>query len=250
MLYNAYIYLMNEGAHHQSNHQHQKTGIRLIFSLLFSLLICGLAWIIFAFEKWEHISLVEFGIYPRSVEGLKGILFSAFIHGDIDHILGNTLPLLILSAFTFYFYPGVGWKSFLLIWLLGGFWTWLMGRPSYHIGASGLIYGLATFLFFSGWFSKNYRLLAISLLVVFLYGSMFWGLFPIQPQQSWEAHLSGALAGVLAAFYFKNKLPQREKYEWEINESEDENEEENEYEIDENNESENNSSNLKDNSPI
>ncbi len=215
---------MNEGVHHQSNRQQHKIGIQLAFSVLLSFFICGTAWFVFALEQWKHISLVEFGIYPRSIEGLKGILFSAFIHGDVDHILGNTLPLLILSAFTFYFYPGVGWKSFLLIWLLGGFWTWLMGRPSYHIGASGLIYGLAAFLFFSGWFSKNYRLLAISLLVVFLYGSMFWGLFPIQPQQSWEAHLSGALAGMLAAFYFKNQLPQREKYEWEINEKEDEDE--------------------------
>ena len=234
MLYNAYIYIMNERYQNQSNHQQQKAWIQLAFSILLSFFICVTTWIVFAIEQWNHLSLVEFGIYPRSIEGLKGILFSAFIHGDLEHILGNTLPLLILSAFTFYFYPGVGWKSFLLIWLLGGFWTWLMGRPSYHIGASGLIYGLAAFLFFSGWFSKNYRLLAISLLVVFLYGSMFWGLFPIQPQQSWEAHLSGALAGVLAAFYFKNQFPQREKYEWEINDNE------GDFQIDEYNESEDN----------
>ncbi|MCZ2443089.1 MAG: rhomboid family intramembrane serine protease [Flavobacteriales bacterium] len=200
------------------------TSLHLVSSIFISGLLVVILWLIFLIEQTQHLSFHTLGIWPRSVEGIKGIFLSVFIHGDLNHLLSNTLPVWLLSFFILYFYPRVGWRSIIFIWLVGGLWTWLLGRSSYHIGASGLIYGMAAFLVLSGWLSKNYRLIAIALLVVFLYGSLFWGIFPMQPDISWEAHATGALAGLIAGWYFKQALPKREKYLWEL---EDENEEDN-----------------------
>lgn len=194
---------------------------RMVIAFVASIGITLLLWVVFGWEQFTDHSFYTWGIYPRHWQGLRGVLFSIFIHGDINHLLSNTLPMAVLTFFTFYFYPRIGWRTFLFVWLVGGLWTWMLGRSSYHIGASGVIYGLAAFLIFSGWFSKNFRLMAISLLVVFLYGSLFWGLFPLQEEISWEAHASGALAGVIVAVYYRNELPSREKYDWELEEDDD-----------------------------
>jgi len=191
-------------------------SFRNIHSLAAALGITSLLWLVFGWEQITDSSFYTWGIYPRELQGLRGVIFSLFIHGDLKHLLSNTLPMAALTFFTFYFYPRIGCRSFLFVWLVGGLWTWMLGRPSYHIGASGVIYGLAVFLIFSGWFSKNYRLMAISLLVVFLYGSLFWGLFPMQEEISWEAHAAGALAGLIAAVYYRKELPPRQKYDWEL----------------------------------
>jgi membrane associated rhomboid family serine protease len=200
-----------------TSHRFQNT-----LSLAAALGITTLLWLVFGWEQITDSSFYTWGIYPRELQGLRGVIFSLFIHGDLKHLLSNTLPMAVLTFFTFYFYPRIGWQSFLFVWLVGGLWTWMLGRSSYHIGASGVIYGLAVFLIFSGWFSKNYRLMAISLLVVFLYGSLFWGLFPIQQNISWEAHVAGAMAGFIAAVYYRKELPSREKYEWELSEDDEE----------------------------
>ena len=101
---------------------------------------------------------------------------------------------------------------------ISGFWLWIIGRPSFHIGASGLIYALASFLFISGIIRKTPRLAAVSMLIIFLYGSMIWGVLPTNMPISWEGHLSGFIAGILVAIFFKNKGPKRKKYQWEIDE--------------------------------
>jgi membrane associated rhomboid family serine protease len=157
----------------------------------------------------------NFGIRPRTVEGLRGILFSPFIHGDIKHLFNNSIPLLILSMALFYFYKNISWQILLFGVLLTGFLTWGIGRPSNHIGASGLIYLLASFLFFKGIFSKYYRLIALSLIVVFLYGGMLWFVVPVEPGISWEGHLSGMITGFLFALIYKQKIKKEPKYEWE-----------------------------------
>lgn len=200
----------------QEPHIKNSQPFRSILSFAAALGITILLWLVFGWEQITDSSLFTWGIYPRKIEGLRGIVFSLFIHGSLIHLLSNTLPMALLTFFTLYFYPGIGWRTFLFVWLVGGLWTWMLGRPSYHIGASGVIYGLAVFLIFSGWFSKNYRLMAISLLVIFLYGSMFWGLFPMQEDISWEAHVASALAGLIAAIYYRKELPQRKKYDWEL----------------------------------
>jgi membrane associated rhomboid family serine protease len=159
--------------------------------------------------------MVRWGILPRTAEGLIGIFTCPFIHADNDHLLSNTLPILVVGTALIFFYRSISLRVIAMIWLLGGFWTWLMARDSYHIGASGLIYGAVVFLFFSGIFRKDVRLMAISFLVVFLYGSLAWGILPIDPAQSWEAHLTGSIAGFFAALHYRSRGPQRIRYSWE-----------------------------------
>ncbi len=174
-----------------------------------------LLWVIFWLEIRFHIRFTRLGIYPLEWEGLPGIVLGPFIHGSLQHLFNNSIPLLVLTSALFYFYRSLRWKVLLVGLLLTGVATWVMGRPAWHIGASGVIYMLAAFLFFKGIFSKQFQLTALSLLVVFLYGGMLWYLFPIDPKISWEGHLSGFMIGLVLAVLFKNKPLDRKKYEWE-----------------------------------
>ncbi len=115
----------------------------------------------------------------------------------------------------FYFYRGISWRLLIFGLLLTGLLTWIIGRPANHIGASGVIYMLASFLFFKGIFSKYYRLIAISFVVVFLYGGMLWFVVPTDPGISWEGHLSGLMVGLAFAFIYKQKIAKPPKFEWE-----------------------------------
>ena len=173
-----------------------------------------LIWSVFWFEIRFQVNLNDLGIYPRSLSGLKGILFSPVLHGSLEHLYNNTLPLLILMASLFYFYRDVALRVVLIGLLFSGILTWLIGRPSFHIGASGLIYVLASFIFFKGIFTKYYRLVALSLMVVFLYGGLLWYIFPIKEGISWEGHLSGFITGLLLAAFVKTRLPKPVKYVW------------------------------------
>lgn len=172
-------------------------------------------WTVFMLEIRQGVNLNQWGIYPRTLRGLVGVVTGPFIHGSAGHLYNNTLPLVILSAALFYFYRQVAWKTLLIGTLLTGLLTWAIGRPSYHIGASGVIYLLASFIFFKGVFSRHYRLVALSLIVVFLYGGMLWYIFPIQDEISWEGHLAGALSGLVLAYAVKAPLPAPKKYAWE-----------------------------------
>jgi membrane associated rhomboid family serine protease len=188
---------------------------RIIHSFVPGLVLVGALWIVKLLEWKSGYLLTEYGVLPRTVKGITGIFTAPFIHGDYKHLISNSIPLLILGAGIFYFYNSLAYKVFVWIYLLGNFWLWLGGRESYHIGASGLVYGLTTFLFFSGVFRKETRLMALSLLVVFLYGSMVWGIFPLFVGVSWEAHLFGSIAGLLMAVVYRKDGPQRKLYEWE-----------------------------------
>jgi len=169
------------------------------------------------FLNWKYfLQLNEYGIYPRTLSGLKGVLFSPFLHGDISHIVNNSIALLVLLPLLVFFYKDRYVKVLLLGWLLSGLGTWLIGRPSFHIGASGLVYVLTSFLFFSGIRTKYYRLMAVSFIVVVIYGSSVWYMFPdVKEGVSWEGHLSGFLIGVLLAFGFeKQTYEPYYKYDW------------------------------------
>ena len=181
------------------------------YPLLFVLLI----WIVFWAEVRFGISFNSYGVRPGELIGLRGILFSPFIHSDIEHLFNNTIPLFILSLALFYFYRPISWKILLIGLLASGLLTWLIGRPSNHIGASGIIYVLASFLFFKGIFSKYYRLVALSLIVVFIYGGLVWYVTPIDPSISWEGHLSGLISGFALAVIFKKNIAEAPKYHWE-----------------------------------
>lgn len=165
--------------------------------------------------SFPNLMLYTYGVSPREFFGLKGIVFSPFIHSATDsfkHIFNNSAPLFVLTYFFMVSYKPIFTKVIVFIWFFSGICVWLAARDNYHIGASGVIYGLAFFLFFSGIFSKNKRLIAISLIVVFLYGSMIWGIFPTDERISWEGHLIGGISGVIMAFYYKNRFKTKEKY--------------------------------------
>ncbi|WP_370477904.1 rhomboid family intramembrane serine protease [Tamlana flava] len=174
-----------------------------------------LIWLVFWFEVRFGYNFSKYGIYPQTLKGLRGVVLSPFIHGSIKHIYHNTVPLFVLSVALFYFYRAIAWKVMVYGILLSGFLTWCIGRPSYHIGISGLIYVLISFTFFKGVFAKHFRLIALSLLVVFLYGSMIWYTLPIEEGISWEGHTAGLITGFLFALIFRKQVAKPKKYVWE-----------------------------------
>ncbi len=189
----------------------------------FPFLFVAICWLVEFIEFSGTVNFGKFGLYPRRIENLYGILTSPFIHDDWEHLINNSIPMFLLGVAIFYFYREVAWKLFLGAILITGLWVWVFARPSYHIGASGMVYSFASFVFFSGIFRKYYRLIALSLLVVFLYGSMIWGIFPIDYRISWESHLMGGLSGLLLAYFYRKIGPSPKKYDWE-DEDEDEDE--------------------------
>lgn len=165
--------------------------------------------------SFPELNFYQYGNLPRKPEGLIGIITSPFIHSteNFKHIFNNSVPLFVLLWLSFVTYKKLTYKVLLFIWLASGIWVWIAARDSYHIGASGIIYGLVFFLFFSGVFKRSMQLMGVSLLMVFLYGSMVWGLFPIDPTISFEGHLFGALAGFIMAYYMKEEGPVKDKYD-------------------------------------
>ena len=186
-----------------------------VSTIAYPLSILMLIWFVFWLQIRVSYKIKFLAIYPLEISGLKGVFFSPFIHSDIYHLYHNSLPLFILTLALFYFYRELAWK--IIIWgiLCSGFLTWIIGRPSYHLGASGLIYVLVSFIFFKGIQVSNYRFIALSLLVVFLYGSMIWYVFPLDEKISWEGHLSGFITGALFSLLFKVKSVTKYRFDWE-----------------------------------
>ena len=175
----------------------------VILWLIFALYISG----VFGFDVFR------LGILPRHTRGLPGIALAPLIHQSVSHLFSNTIPILILMWCLFYFYSQIAFKSFFSLWFLSGLFTWMIGRESYHIGASGLVFAMIFFLFFSGILRKHVPLIALSLVVIFIYGSMIWSIFPfsewVDTKISWEAHLSGAISGLIMAVVLRKQGPQK-----------------------------------------
>jgi len=192
---------------------------QLYSSAKYPLLFLLVVWVVFLIQLNSSKVFMSLGVLPREAIGSIGIITSVFIHGDLNHILSNTLPILALGTMLFYFYKKIALQSAIWIWLISGVWLWIGGRnsvnhPTYHIGASTLVYGFSAFLFFSGVFRRHLRLMVVSALVVFLYGSIVWGIFPLKQEISWEGHFFGALAGILVAYSFRKEGPQPRVYVW------------------------------------
>ena len=189
-------------------------------TVMYPILYTVLMWAIYLVQQTSGADFYTWGILPNHGTGLKGILFAPLLHSpnDIMHIVNNSFPTLVLMAALIYFYRKIATQVFFLSWLLTGFFVWAFAEDnaSYHIGMSGVIYALAGFLFVSGTLRKYRPLQGISLCVVFMYGSMIWGIFPLEERVSWESHLFGMVTGIMLAFLYKKQGPQAPKYQYEI----------------------------------
>jgi len=202
---------------------HGKTKFRVTLFISLSFII--LLWLVRLFEEYTHIDLSVYGVYPGETYGLKGIIFAPLIHADFSHLISNSITLFVLMLFLFYAYTNSSYKVFLISYFATNALVWFFGRPSYHIGASGLVYGILAFLFFVGLFRRDPKSIGLSLLVTFLYGGLVWGIFPSDPKISFESHFAGAIIGIICAVLFRNTDPLPEKYDWDIEEDDEDDEE-------------------------
>ena len=193
---------------------------KFVNSIKVSLTLLVVMWAIKAVETVTGISFSGFGIFPRTWAGLTGIITFPLLHGNWDHLMSNSLPVLFLLTGLFFFYPESSKKVFVILYIVPGILLWLFGRSVYHIGASGLIYALAAFMFFSGIIKRDKRSIVLALLVTFFYGGLVWGVLPIKEGISWEGHLFGGITGFVAALIFKNS-DKYKKYDWEDDDEED-----------------------------
>lgn len=191
---------------------HHRTS-RFIKSIQLPLIFIGLLWLIHAFQVVSGISLGFLGVYPRDIWGLRGILFAPLLHSDIYHLISNSLPLLALGTLIFYFYPRVANRAIILIYLLTGVVVWFLARHVFHIGASGVVYGLVAFVFWTGIFRRSLQSVVLGLIVTVMYSGYFAGIFPNEEGISWESHLYGALVGIFVAYFYKEELELEEEAE-------------------------------------
>lgn len=155
---------------------------------------------------WEDIPVL--GVIPRQGRGIWGLFFYPFYHGSWEHLFSNAVPLLFLGTILWMYYQKLALKVVLWIYVGSGFWLWTFGRDAMHIGASGIVYGLFSFLTLSGLIRQFKPLIAISLLIIFIYGSIIWGVFPIEKTISWEGHLMGLIWGFILSIFFLPEGPQ------------------------------------------
>ncbi|MGI9288247.1 MAG: rhomboid family intramembrane serine protease [Pseudomonadales bacterium] len=193
-------------------------------SIVFASLFVAMLWWIKLLEWGFDWSLYRLGIQPGEFSGLLGILTAPLIHGSWEHLIANTLPLLLLGAVVLYGYPRSRWWVITTIWLVSGIGVWLFARPSYHFGASGITHGLLFFLLVIGLLRRDKRSIGLLMVAFFMYGTMLLTIFPRDPEISFEYHFFGAAGGVLAALLFRHwdPLPQRKVYSWDYESEEDE----------------------------
>lgn len=163
----------------------------------------SLMWIVHFINILTFGSLRILGIYPRTLHGLIGIITTPFIHASFQHLISNSLPIFFLMTMLFVLYRKVAWQVFISLYFLTGIGVWLFARPAYHIGASGIVYALVSFLFWLGIFRRDLRSIAISLVILVLYSGYFMGIVPNRPGISWESHLMGGIAGIITAYMYR-----------------------------------------------
>lgn len=184
---------------------------RIVLAAIIPLFLLFILYILKFLETGMDWDFTKLGVYPMEKRGVFGIFAHPLVHSSFKHLFANTIPFFFLSWCLFYFYRDIAPYIFFTIWIGCGVFTFLIGKPGWHIGASGIIYGLAFFLFFSGLLRKHVPLIAISLLITFLYGGLVWNMFPqfAKETTSWEGHLSGAITGTLCSIAFMKYGPQR-----------------------------------------
>ncbi len=180
---------------------------QLKIALKYSLSFIVIFWFIMLVEYFTGLNLNSLGVFPRTTNGLfPGVITAPLIHADFQHLMANTFPFGVLCSFFFFFYRKKTLLLFILIWITTGLFTWIIGRGAWHIGASTIIYALASFLVFGGIMSRKFTLILASIIVILIYSGLIWGIFPSDERVSWEGHLSGAVSGVLWAYLFRKEL--------------------------------------------
>ena len=180
-------------------------------SITFSTTIVLIIWSVHIITRLTEISLTSWGIFPREADGLLGIITAPLVHGSWEHLFSNSAPLFVSTTIIYYFYKRVAWASFFFIYLATGLSVWLLGRSVYHIGASGVVYGLISFIFWSGIFRRNIKSIVLALVVTILYSGYLGGIVPNKEGVSWESHLLGAIVGIIVAFLFKSVIESDEE---------------------------------------
>ena len=217
----------------QSSKQEEKRDI--LIAIACPLAFVALLWVIYFIDSVVEFDLTLLGIHPLDVKSLTGILTAPLIHLDFDHISGNSLSFFVIGFGLYFLYKRRSIPIFLFIYFTSGLWGWFFAKSGYHIGASGLVYGMFFFLITSAIIKREKRTTAFALLITFLYGAIIWGFFPVffpGKNISWELHTTGAIAGIVAAFYFRKDGPQKEILqddEEDEEEDEEDEEEENPY---------------------
>ena len=167
--------------------------------------LCFFMWLVFSVEFFLQADFGYLGIYPRHISGLIGVFMAPLLHGNFNHLISNSIPLVVLGGSIYFFYPRIASSVFLQSYFFTNMLVWVFGRPFYHIGASGLIYALASFLVFYGVFKRNFKSVIISAIVIFMYGGMVYGIFTLDQRISWESHLMGAIVGFVSAYTFSKR---------------------------------------------
>ncbi|NCC98984.1 MAG: rhomboid family intramembrane serine protease [Bacteroidia bacterium] len=191
----------------------------LVVPVIIVILLC----LVFALEYLGGYDFHSLGVYPREFKGMIGILTMPFIHGDAKHLYANIIPIFVLTLFLYMAYRPNAHKVLIFVWIFTGVILWIIGRSSWHIGVSGIIYGLVCYLFFGGLAGNNRTSIAVALIVAFLYGGIIWYMIPIGIDNhiSWEGHLSGAISGIIAAIIFRTKPNDDENSEKQEDEQDD-----------------------------
>ena len=192
----------------------QRAGFKLALRL--SLAFAALLWAIQLLNFALDLDAAPFGVAPRTLAGLAGLLFAPLVHASFEHLIANTLPVVILGTAMLHLYPRATPIVLPAIWIGPGLAVWLFARGGIHLGASGLVYGLVAYVFFAGLIRRDRRAMAASMVVAFLYGASVWGILPFQRGQSWETHLAAAVIGTALAFALRHRdVAPRVRYDWE-----------------------------------
>lgn len=187
-------------------------GLAIRVTLAFLILI----WLIFGLQWLTGLDLLRFGLRPRDPAGLIGLLTTPLLHASLAHLVSNSLPLFVGGVALLFLYPNSSLRVLPLLYIGSAALAWTFARPSVHIGASGLVYGILTYVFVAGIVRRDVRSVGVSLMVWFFYGSMVWGVFPVVPRMSWELHASGLVLGAVLAYVYRGwDRPPLKTYEWE-----------------------------------
>ena len=191
---------------------------RFVNSLSIAFKMVAVLWVVHLFQVISNWDLGYMGIWPRRIFGFKGIFLAPLIHADFQHLISNSIPLFVLSTTIFFFYRRVAAPSIIMIYLLTGLSVWLLGRPVFHIGASGVVYGMVAFVFWNGIFRRNIKSIILAAIITMLYSGYFYGILPNQEGISWESHLLGGVMGIFASYWYKEAIEADEapkRYSWE-----------------------------------